>query len=211
MILGKCICLIQSLIKSGNNDDATFYFESALLADENNSEALLKLGSLYLQQNKVDYAYGHLLRASEISPSDAEISAKLNEALVIREKQNKDREEIEINYIELGEISNSLLEYYNNNLFGTITLFNTQNIELNNIIVMIECEQLGTEQAFVTIYTIEPNEYSELSFMFNIDKAKYEIAFGGKSEIVMKFTIKHKDSSSANKVYSQTKSINLTN
>lgn len=177
--------------QNGNIDESVYNYESAVLIASDNVEVLKKLGMIYLDENKIDYAYKHLTKAKSIDPKNEEIIKIFNTVESQREELNAQRESIEFNYIEVGEVSAQKLDYYNNNYFGSVTLFNTRNFPIKNCVIEISSFKLSAKTVFINVELINPNEYSENYFDFQIDGELFEAIPMGTSVIPMDFTVRY--------------------
>lgn len=204
------ISLADELLKTDKKDDATFYYESAILLLPENVNVLLKLGSLYLEQDQVDYSYRYLTEADRLSQNSSEIKLKLDEAAAKRKEKNSTRESIEFNYIDLGELSHSLLEFYKNNPFGSVTVFNTRNEPYDNVVIEITCQEIMNSPVFISIDRLIPNVYSEHYFTLNISSELFDKLQASKKSIELKFTLKY-DTGSGLKEFSQTEKAAVNN
>jgi tetratricopeptide (TPR) repeat protein len=185
------ISLADEYLAGGDIDNATFNFESALLLNPNNLDVLVKLGNLYLEQEKFDYSYRLLSKASSLSPGAMDIQAAFNLAGEKRGTANATREPIEFNFIELGELTPALLEYYSRNPFGSVTIFNTRNDSFTDIIIEISCPDLFSAPALVSIPALRPNEFVEKLFSLNFNNELYNKIPRSKEEVSISFTVKY--------------------
>lgn len=185
------ISLGNEYLAGGNNDDATFNYESALLVNPNNLEVLVRLGNLYLEQEKVDYAYRLLSKASAISPGVPDIQSAFTVASDRRREINTSREPIEFNFIEVGELSPVLIDYYSRNSFGSVTIFNTRNDSFADIIIEISCPDLFSAPALVSLPSLMPNEFAEKFYSLNIENDLYNNLSRTQEELTITFTVKY--------------------
>jgi tetratricopeptide (TPR) repeat protein len=72
--------LTQAQIKMGKFDKAREWSTEVLLVDPNNVKALFRRGSAYIGQRDAPEARKDLVRCLELSPGNAEVMAKLQEA-----------------------------------------------------------------------------------------------------------------------------------
>jgi len=182
--------------KQGNIDESVYNYESAVLIASDNIEVLKKLGMIYLEENKIDYAYKHLTKAKSIDPGNKEIIDLFETAESKREELNALREPVEFNYIEVGEVSSQNLDYYDNNYFGYVTIFNTRNFPLKNCVIEINCGKLSSRTVFINVDTINPNEYSENYFEFLIDREMFDSIPRSTKTVPMEFSVRYNLSSS---------------
>ncbi len=183
--------LALEYLKAGDKVNATFNFEAAMLLDPNNLEVLLKLSDLYLEQEKYDYAYRLLSKAVSISPGSSEIKSAFQIAGEKREQANAEREPIEFNFIEVGELTPALLDYYSRNPFGSVTVFNTRNDAFTDIIIEISCPELFSAPALVNIPMLGPNEFVEKYYSLNIDSGLYENLPQNLQDLTISFAVKY--------------------
>jgi len=177
--------------EKGNIDESVYNYESAVLIASDNIEVLKKLGMIYLEENKIDYAYKHLTKAKSIDPGNKEIIELFETAEAKREELNALREPVEFNYIEVGEITSQNLDYYDNNYFGSVTIFNTRNFSLKNCVIEINCGKLSARTVFINVDTIYPNEYSENYFEFQIDREMFESIPRNTKTVPMEFLVRY--------------------
>lgn len=185
------ISLGDEYLASGNKDNVTFNYESALLINPNNLDVLVKLGNLYLEQEKVDYAYRLLSKARAISPGSSDIQSAFAVASDRRREVNASREPIEFNFIEVGELTPVLIDYYSRNPFGSVTIFNTRNDSFTDIIIEISCPDLFSAPALVSIPLLMPNEFSEKFYTLNFENDLYNNLSHTQEELDISFTVKY--------------------
>ena len=163
------VALADLLSDLGKKEDAVYYYETAVLYSPENIDALLKLGSIYLEENKVDYAYRHLSKAYRLAPSNPEVAAKYNNVRDKRNQLNASREPVEFNYINLGEVDLRNYESFNPSNFGSVTLFNTRNEPVSDILIQVECPDLINLPVLITLPLLQPNEFNENYFDLKLD------------------------------------------
>ena len=182
------IALADLLSEQGKKEDAVYYYETAVLYSPENVDALLKLGSIYLEENKVDYAYRHLSKAYRLAPSNNEVATKYNSVRDKRSQLNSSREPVEFNYINLGEVDLRNFENFNPSNFGSVTLFNTRNEPITDILVQIECPDLISIPILMTIPLLQPNEFNENYFDLKPDE-ELIAKLNGKSPLKITFNM----------------------
>jgi tetratricopeptide (TPR) repeat protein len=185
------ISLADEYLTSGDKDNATFNFESALLLNPNNLDVLVKLGNLYLEQKKYDYAYRLLSKANTIAAGSPDIEAAFSAAAEKRREANAAREPIEFNFIEIGDLTPALLDYYSRNPFGSVTIFNTRNDSFTDIIIEISCPDLISAPALVSIPSLMPNEFVEKLYSLNIEAELFNKIPRSREDLDISFTVKY--------------------
>jgi len=108
-----------------------------------------------------------------------------------REKVNAAREPIEFNFIEVGELTPALIDYYSRNPFGSVTIFNTRNDSFADIIIEISCPDLFSAPALVSLPSLRPNEFAEQFYSLNIENDLYDNLSRSQDELIITFTVKY--------------------
>ncbi|MBU1100757.1 MAG: hypothetical protein KKA84_10175 [Bacteroidetes bacterium] len=202
------IALADILYNTSAKDDATFYYETAVLYSPENTDALLKLGSIYLENNQLDYAYRHLSKAYQLNSGDRIINEKYNAAREKRKIQNALREPVEFNYIDMGDVDFSSLESFNSSNFGSVTIFNTRNEPISNILIEITCADLLALPLLITVPLLQPNEFMENYFNFKVDENLGLKLPASRKETDVIFTISY-NYEGTSKTFSQRKIIKI--
>ena len=163
------LLLADIILDTGKRDDATFYYETAVLYAPENVDALFKLGKLYLEDKKVDYAFRHLSRATLLAPGRSDIKTVYEEAKRTRGEINATREPVEFNYIEFGKVDLRYRESFNSSNFGSVTIFNTRNEPISDILIEITCPDLISLPILITVPLMDANQFLENYFDFKLD------------------------------------------
>lgn len=206
---GYNLALGDVLTQSGRTEDAIYFYETAVLYSPENIDALLKLGSIYFEEGKIDYAYRHLARAYQLSPSDKSLSDKYNSVREKRNEINANREPVEFNYISLGEINTRTIETFNPSNFGSVTIFNTKNEAVSDILISIECAELVSLPILLSIPLLQPNEFFENYFDLKIEDELVK-KLNGKSGVKITFNLTY-NYGGESKTNTRTEQINVKN
>jgi len=159
------------LVRINKYDDAIRAFEMALDLDPTSVEVAFNLGRMYARKKNLDLAVKHLSTANRLFPESAEIEKELSNALLAREKYNKNRPPIEITLIDFDDIFPSFLSYYESQPIGEVSIFNTKNEIYDDIKIEVKAPGLITSPAEFIVPIIYPNETSVNLVYLQLDNA----------------------------------------
>ncbi len=109
---------------------------------------------LLTQERRHDDAYTELSIAVKYDPTNTALLAKLQTASETRDYYNKNRPEIEMIKYEYFKLYPSLQNYYKTHPLGSVTLFNTRNIAIQDVKVTISIPQITDKLISINIPSI---------------------------------------------------------
>ncbi len=97
---------------------------------------------LLIKEQRYDDAWKEIQIALKYAPDNKLLQEKARTTSETRKYYNETRDEIEIKKLEFYKVFPALCEYYKTNPIGTVTLYNTREISIENISVTVTIPQI---------------------------------------------------------------------
>jgi len=126
----------QALEKNNKLDEALAVLDrvNLLTAGQlDNAEFHIFYSDLLVQKQRYDDALREIELALKQNPGNASLKEKQREVGLARDRANQNRNPLEVSRIEIEPLYPSLKEYYRDHPIGSITLFNTRNVCIQNV------------------------------------------------------------------------------
>jgi tetratricopeptide (TPR) repeat protein len=118
----------------------------------------VELGKLLMIKKDYDKALYEFTIANNLFPVSTEIQGLLAKSKTARIEYNKSRNPIEIEDVTIDMIYPSLKEYYQSHPIAVITLFNTREIPVEDIILELEINDIIEKKWELIVSSVLPNE-----------------------------------------------------
>jgi len=109
---------------------------------------------LLTRERRHDDAYNKLFIAVKYDPTNTALKAKLDTAIETRNYYNQNRSEVEMVKYEYNKLYPSLQNYYKTHPLGSVTLFNTRNITIQDVKLTISIPQITDKLIIINIPSI---------------------------------------------------------
>jgi len=132
-------------------------------------------GDLLLRNNRYDDAYRELSLAVSYFPDNEALVAKYNLVIAAREEYYRFRDPIEVSAEIYNNVFPALQGYYRTNPIGSITVYNTRNVPIQNIQIVVRIPQLSDTAFQVKLPAVLANEKKIVDIILPVNRSIFTL------------------------------------
>ncbi|HPB18567.1 MAG TPA: tetratricopeptide repeat protein [Candidatus Cloacimonas sp.] len=172
----------QALDKEMHSSEALAVMDNIyqyIAADSTTTAYHVFYHDLLMKGNRYDEAWKVINIALEYAPDDKLIQDKVMTTSETRKFYNEKRDEIEIKKLEFYKVFPALSEYYKTHPLGTVTLYNTRNISIENITVNVTIPQITDKPFNIVIPAIMGGTEQQIDIKLPINQRIFDLCKNG--------------------------------
>ena len=139
------------------------------------------------QVGRLEEAYAQITKAQTYSPDDFTITQKLADIRAELQVKELSREVIEIRSLSLDPIYPSLNQYYRLNPIGTITLYNTRNMSVTNLLLSVYVHEVGARVMEFPISSLIPKQEKVVDITMEFNDRLFDRARRVPIEVTLRY------------------------